>query len=549
MQKKYWRNSNSAMDDGEALTEAGRALGPQVVISLFSGREVEAESWRKIAERYRTLTGASESRVLAPEAEAAGILAEVISASDPEVARALSRRISGTSECEFYTLAAEAIIWDRITRSNIRVAEPHARLADSLYALMPGYFQNLDNYLSGSLRIISEYITFFAYVDNVVGRFSEASSLTAGASHLMSKYGIYRYAESAVEIGDRVLAENSGATGRDAMGYWTVANNLTNLHIALAQDQPPASTREYGEALTCAEAALAALNAATGDNVPRARETTLQNLAQLHARLAADQANAAEHATEALRLAEEYASVASDHAGATQWAARISEALNADHPESRDAEYATYAAALEVEYLLAVERIEEWWQESARRIAAESGFEECTRIVGEILTTLYDELAADLDRVIPASGFDWSICKLLLALGAIASGRLGELTGELVRSWLTTTTAPPDKGPWTAYRARQYVSTGGEGRADRASALGRIAGLAMLVQSIEGTTPGVRFREMLRSHNTALLKRIIEARPLFQEVSEPTLSREADLNALQGAGQQIFRPPFNHANG
>jgi hypothetical protein len=451
-----------------------------------------------------------------PEVEAVGILAEVICSVDPEVARALSHRISSIPECEFYSLTAEAIIWDRIARSKSRSAEPHARLADSLQALMPGYFQNIGNYLAGSLRILSQYVIYFTRTDNMVGKFAEASSLTAGASHLAARYGIYRYAESVVEIGDRVLVENRGATGGDALGYWTVANNLANLHIALAHDQQPASAHEYEEALTCADAALPALDAARGEDVPRARETTLQMLAQLHTRLAIDQANASEHTTEALRLADKYISAASDHASATHWAARISEALEADHPESRDAEYGSDAAALDVEYLLAVERIGEWPEESARRVAAESGSEGRTRIAGDILTSLYEELANELDRAIPASGFDWSICKLLLALGAIASGRLGELTGELVRSWLTTTTAPQDTGPWTAYRARQYASTRGEGQADRASAAGWIAGLAMLAESIESNTPEVRFREMLRSHNIDLLRRIIQDRPLFK---------------------------------
>jgi hypothetical protein len=57
-------------------------------------------------------------------------------------------------------------------------------------------------------------------------RANEASSLTAGTSHLASRYGIYRYVDCAIATGDRVLAENSGVTGRDAMGFWTVANNL-----------------------------------------------------------------------------------------------------------------------------------------------------------------------------------------------------------------------------------------------------------------------------------------------------------------------------------
>src|SRR5262249_8680436 len=161
-------------------------------------------------------------------------------------------------------------------------------LAVSLYALMQKYYQSIDNYLAGSLRILSEYIAFFACAKDVRGTFVEASSLTAGASHLASKYGIYRYVESVIEIGDRVLAENSGVTGRNAMGFWTIANNLANLHIALAQDQPPASAHHYGKALTCAKAALDALDAATGDDVQKVRETTLQKLTQLHMRLAID---------------------------------------------------------------------------------------------------------------------------------------------------------------------------------------------------------------------------------------------------------------------
>lgn len=550
MPMRSWRSSSGRMADGEALAEAARTLGPQIVVSLFSGREVVADPWRKIAERHSALTAASEGRPLESEAEAAGILAKVICSPEPETARDLARGIPNTPECEFHALAADAIICDRVARSNSHLAELHARLADSLYALMPRYYQSIDNYIAGSLRILSEYIAFFTCAEDVRGKFSEASSLTAGVSQLASNHGIYRYVESAIEIGERVLRENSDVTDRDAVGVWTVANNLANLHIALAQDQPPASSREYDKALACTEAALAAADSATGEDVQRLREMTLRKLAQLHTRLAVDQVDAAGHVTVALRLAEEYVSAASDRADAMQWAAKISEAVRADRPESIHAEYHGRAAALQVEYLLAAERIGKWPQESARRItAAEGAPEGRTRIAGELLATLYEELAAELDRAVTACGFDWSICKLLLALGAIASGRLGELTGELVRSWLTTTTTPQDTEPWTSYRARQYMSASSESQADRASAAGRIVGLAMLAESVESSAPDVQFRGMLRWHNAALLKRIVVGRPLFQEFSGPALPRAEDLDALQGAGRRIFRARFDETGG
>jgi hypothetical protein len=549
MPMKFWRSSNSSKGEGKALAEAGRALGLQSVISLFYGREITADLWSQIAERYRNLTAASGGKPLEPEAEAAGILAQVICSPDAATARNLADHIPSAAECELYALTADAIVCDFVVRSNPGMAEPHAKFADSLYALMPKYYQSIDNYLAGSLRIISEYIAFFAYAKDVRGTLAEASSLTAGTSHLASRYGIYRYVDSVIEIGDRVLVENSGVTGRDAMGFWTVANNLANLHIALAQDQSPVSVHHHGKALTCAKAAFAALDPATGDDVPKLRETTLQKLAQLHMRLAIDQLDTSEHASEARRFAEEYASAASDRAAAAQWAARIFKALEADRSESGDAEYSNRAAELYVECSLATERIGEWPQESAKRIAAaKGGSEGRARIAGEILATLYDELAAELDRAIPASGFDWSVCKLLLALGAIASGRLGELTGPLVRSWLTTATAPQDREPWTAFRARQYMPMSGESKAGRVGAAGHIVGLAMLVESVQRNAPDVPFREMLRSHNSALLKHIVEGRPLFQECSGPALSCEADLDALQSAGRRIFRARFDEAS-
>jgi hypothetical protein len=535
------------MTDGEALAEAARTLGPQIVASLFSGRQVAADPWREIAERHSALKVASVRRPLEPEAEAAGILANIICSAELEAAQVLARRIPDPPEFEFFALAANAIICDRLARSNPSIAEPHARLADSLYALMTRYCQNIDNYIAGSLRILSEYIAFFSCTDDVQGKFSEASSLTAGVSHLASKYGIYRYVESTIEIGDRVLAENN-ATSLDAVGFWTVANNLANLHIALAEDQPPASSHEYDKALACTEAALTAADAATSEDAPSLRQMTLRKLAQLHMSLAIDQADVDEHAAMALRLSEEYVSVAPDRAAATQWAAQISEAVRADH--SIDAEYRSRAAALQIEYLLAAERIGEWPHETARRItAAEGPPEQRAQIASEIIATLYEELTAELDRAIAVCGFDWSICKLILALGAIASGRLGELTGELVRSWLTTITAPQDTEPWTPYRVRQYMSMSGESRADRGSVAGRIVELALLAELVESDAPDIRFQGMLRSQNTALLKHIVEGWPLFQELSGPSLSHEEDLDALQRAGQQIFRARFDEPKG
>jgi hypothetical protein len=538
MGMKFWRSSSSSKDDPKALTKTGRALALEAVESLFSEREVAADPWRQIADRYRSLA-AGES--LDRELEAAGMLAELVCSPDSETARTFAARIPTTGECELYPLVADAVIADRVVRVSPDIPEPHSRLAESLYALMPKYYQTVDNYLAGSLRIISEYVVFFAKKNDFRGAFVEASSLTAGTSQLASRYGIYRYAGSGVEVGEKVLAENSGAAGGDAIGYWTVANNLANLHIALAHDQPPAAARHYKDALKCADAALTGLDRATGDGIQQMRETTLQKLAQLNARLALENVDTAWHAAEARRLADQYISAASDRAAAAQWAARMSATLETSRSESKNDEYGSRAAAFGVACSLAADRFSEWAKESARRIAEAGRAEGQARTAAVVLDTFYGELTAELDRAIPSSGFDWSVCKVLLALGAVAGGRLGELSGALVRSWLTSAAAPQDKSPWTAFRARQYLSTAGENQADRAGAAGRITGLAMLADAVEQSSPDVGFRQMIRTRNAALLKRIVEGRPLFQENAGPALSRDADLEALERAGRQIFR--------
>jgi hypothetical protein len=485
------------MADGTALVEAARALGTDVVVALFSGRETEAGPWQGIADQHSALTAASGGPPLEPEAEATGLLAKIICAPALEDARSLARGIPNLPECEFFVLAADAIVRNRAVRADPRPARPHAELAESLYALMPGYYGNVDNYIAGSLQVLSEYIAFLVRADDASGALSEVAALTAGVSQLASKHGVYRYVESAVEIGERSLRENRGVTGRDAVGVWTIANNLANLHIALARDQPTAGSFEYGKALKCAEAALTAADAATGEDVHELREMTQRKLEWLQTML-----------------------------------------------EPVDMMYDSRAAALQVEYLLASERIGDWPQRAASRIAeAEGGSEERARVAEDLLAAEYEKLAAELDRVVAAYGFDWSVGKLFLALGAIASGRLGELTGELVRSWMTSATMPQDTQPWTAYRARQYLSPSGESQPDRASAVGRIMGLAMLADAVEFKAPDVGFRAMLRSYNADLFKRLVCGRPIFQELSGPAVSQADDLNALQGLGQRIFRAP------
>jgi hypothetical protein len=299
MRMKFWRSSSSSEDVQKDLAKTGRALALKAVASLFSLREIAADPWKEIVECYRSLAAGQS---LDPETTAAGMLAELVCSPGLEIARSFAARIPPTGECDVYALVADAVIADRVARSNPSVPEPHSRLAASLYALMPKYYQTSDNYLAGSLRILSEYIAFFAMRNDFRGAFAEASSLTAVTSHLASRYGIYRYVSSVVEVGEKVLHENTGAAGRDAVGYWTVANNLANLHIALAQDQPPAAARHYKDALRCADTALAALERAAGHDVQEMRETTLQKLAQLHARLALENIDVARHAVEARRF-------------------------------------------------------------------------------------------------------------------------------------------------------------------------------------------------------------------------------------------------------
>lgn len=545
MAMKFWRSSSCSEDDQKDLATRARELALQVIVSLFSVREIAADPWRPIVERYRSLAAGDS---LDAETMAAGMLAELVCSPGPEIARSFRARIPLGGEHDLYALVADAVIADRVARSNPSVPEPHSRLAESLYALMPKYYQTSDNYLAGSLRILSEYLAFFATRNDFRGAFTEASSLTAGTSHLVSRYGIYRYVSSVVEVGEKVLKESSGAAGRDAVGYWTVANNLANLHIALAQDQPPAAARHYKDALKCADTALAALSSAAGDDVPQLREAMLRKIAELHARLALKNIDAARHGGEARRLAEQYISAASDPTGAAQWAARMCAALETKRAESDEDEYGSRAAAFGVEYSLAADRFSDWAKGSARHIVEAAEAEGRVRTAAEVLDDFYGELGAELDRAIPASGFDWSVYKLLLALGAIAGGRLGELTGALVRSWLTSAAAPQDKNPWTAFRARQYLSSdgkspsGGEGPSDRAAAAGRIAGLAILADAVEQNSPDLDLRNMIRTRNSALLRRIVEGRPLFQECAGPALSRDADLEALERAGSRIFRP-------
>jgi hypothetical protein len=538
MRMKFWRSSSSSKDDQKDLAETGRALASQAVVSLFSMREISADPWRQIAERYRSLVAGAS---LDPETRGAGMLAELVCSPDSETASSFAAQIPTAGECELYALVADAVIADRVARSNPGIPEPHSRLAESLYALMPKYYQTGDNYLAGSLRILSEYIAFFARRSGYRGAFAEASSLTAGTSHLASRYGIYRYSGSVVEVGEKVLHANNGAAGRDAVGYWTVANNLANLHIALAHDQPPAAARHYKEALKCAETALTALDRAVGEDIPQMRETTLQKLVQLHARLALKNVDTTYHRGEALRFSDKYISAASDRAAAAEWAAGMSAALETNRPESDSDEYGSRAAAFEVQCSLAADRFGEWAKESGRRIAEAGGAEVRAQTIAEVLDGFYCELGAELVQAISASGFDWGVCKVLLALGAVAGGRLGELTGALVRSWLTSAVAPQDKSAWTAFRARQYLSAGGESQADRAGAAGRVAGLAMLADAVEQNSPDVRFQQMIRTRNAALVKRIVEGLTLFQECAGPALSHDADLEALERAGRRIFR--------
>jgi hypothetical protein len=75
---------------------------------------------------------------LEAEAEAAGILAQVIRSRKAETARNLAGRISSAAERESYALAADAIICDRVARLNPGMAEPRARLAESLSLLEQG---------------------------------------------------------------------------------------------------------------------------------------------------------------------------------------------------------------------------------------------------------------------------------------------------------------------------------------------------------------------------------------------------------------------------
>src|ERR1039458_6288013 len=137
MRMKFWRSSSCSEDDQKDLAKSGRALALQAIISLFSMHEIATDPWRPIVERYRSLAAGQS---LDSETIAAGMLAELVCSPSSEIARSFRARIPLAGEFDLYALVADAVIADRVARSNPSVPEPHSRLAESLYALMRKYY-------------------------------------------------------------------------------------------------------------------------------------------------------------------------------------------------------------------------------------------------------------------------------------------------------------------------------------------------------------------------------------------------------------------------
>jgi hypothetical protein len=237
----------------------------------------------------------------------------------------------------------------------------------------------------------------------------------------------------------------------------------------------------YGKALTCASLALECLCTAWGGDLNVMCEALLRQLMQRHMELAVEERGAGPHAVEARRLASEYAGIASDQEQGRQWRKAVEKRLEHAAAQEGGEDYEAHAARFTLECSLSAARFTDLAKKDAERIASAGSLPERTAAAVSILDQWYSELTADLDRALPNSGLDLTVCKLVLALGAIASGRLGELTEPVVHSWLITAATPRDSKTWTPLRARQYLPAEGEPLADRTSTAGRVAGMATLV--------------------------------------------------------------------
>jgi len=532
------------------LAHRANGLLADVVRQILAGDAMDRPLWRHLAAECEraALSGAAES--LPASVSAIQQLAPVVLADDLAQARRLADAIPDLPRYDLASRLAAAIVADReIESAATGRAAVHAELAQRLYELLADA-DGADERIAGLKRIVGLHRNAgdAAQEAGDTSAWLQATGMfVAYANILAIHHDVEDFTSEALGRAAQVMTAPELMQPEHSGSLVVLANNLMTTHRRVAQDRLPllpAAVKKMAAVVDVAQRAFDVLDKESPDAEMAALslENCVRELIKAQVTLArSDEKYFASLAGEAWTSLGRYAGLASQvHDpdmvlracelkrqacnGLLQevpdW---VPPGAHADDVQPPETDFdATYRAR----QLLAKETVE--------HVRAAGSPERQFERARSALTAWYGELQTELRPVLAEIGLNHHAVKLLAALGAIASGRLGSIASEVTVGWMFERGDESSLRGYArdVYHRQELLAI--ECHAEDVTSVIIIAGIAQLVEAIQ--PDAVLFEHVqgaLRELNAQLLRQLLAQDGLSHFHAEQSRRADHDLLALK----------------
>jgi hypothetical protein len=426
----------------------------------------------------------------------------------------------------------------------------HVELAKKFYELAHSAL-NREGALPALQQAIQELeraMALFEQQNLLMEAVDPANFLVALANDLATKFDVVDYVEAAFAMGEKMLLANMPLTAQNAPFISSLAHNLANACSFFAQrtDDPQELQSYYEKGLVFATYAREGLDLnerLANDRV--ARESFLHQFIILHFRLAmARVVQFTQHIHQAYHYLEEYITLADTFADAAmqERAKKLARTIHlkldalslpSDHTDQT-----------KLSFQIVEDRVNEA-KNVAREILLLHDTISQRQLLAKTLDIWYAELASELTHILFVAGVNYHLCRMLLALGSVTSGRL----------WLAESHVSPSRWLFSVRDGKAKASLQEIPHLSRSELviIGILVGIDSLLASFEQVLAlREEVRRDLRRRNVSLLSTVLSRSLSPQQVSDIAQTEVEDLQLLlkrlpAGARQEVL-DSYDEAN-
>jgi hypothetical protein len=517
-------------------------LMSSTIDAVMRDHRPDKEAWISAAEMYKScflfIELVIEDSGVARQLNALGTLACILASNDELAVSSLSGNVTTSDLPEAASTLVEAVAAYKSSQlEGPGQAAALYRLGEALLRLLPYWPRDAESTrpamerIASLLRLATEQFLDRGVAVEAIG---PAASFVGVCDHLARTFEQSHSAIDAVRVAERVVSANSTVSGESAMGLAALCSNSVGAAKWLAQRHEGADFLASALALAyhLKRSVEGVLSNTHPDVVMHLTEGCLRNLVELHALLAIQGgAGSQEHAISArdsLNELERFALAQRDRditLRAKTFVRHFSRLLQQQDRQVDEAPSVS-AERLREQYVSTAEDV-------VRSVIALRDPERQRATLAEALERWYADLTAAMERVIDEIGFSHHVCRIVLALGALGSGKFGGLSSQAALGLILAVPGEKDVAPIVSTSDWRQQIWALDGQETEIEILGRIAGLSTLHTQMSGLRDLTStLLSLTRAENRKLLARIIRSSNTARIMPEPLGSRFVDVESM-----------------